>query len=255
MNEPAQKEPSMDEILSSIRQIIADDDAASETGGKGAPAMKAAEPGGEKASAPPEAEAISEPEAASEPEPASDTEPPAQDLTQKMPEESSEKMPEEPLALSSSQIVDEGDKPQGESETMLDEAVSDAEATHGAPAPAPSLVVPDDVAFDGHSETGTADEADARPAEPEDDPAPSPLPDPSLSEDLAGRLLAPTADAVTRHAFGQLNSVALAGRQRTVEDLIREMLRPMLKGWLDENLPGMVERMVQREIERISKGR
>ena len=38
-----------------------------------------------------------------------------------------------------------------------------------------------------------------------------------------------------------------------VEDLIRDMLRPMLKTWLDENLPGMVERMVQKEIERITR--
>ena len=35
MNKPAPKEPSMDEILSSIRQIIADDDAAA-TGGRAA---------------------------------------------------------------------------------------------------------------------------------------------------------------------------------------------------------------------------
>ncbi|MCW2393206.1 cell pole-organizing protein PopZ [Sphingobium sp. B1D7B] len=38
----------------------------------------------------------------------------------------------------------------------------------------------------------------------------------------------------------------------TVEGLVREMLRPMLKEWLDENLPGMVETMVKREIDRIT---
>lgn len=38
----------------------------------------------------------------------------------------------------------------------------------------------------------------------------------------------------------------------TVEGLVREMLRPMLKEWLDENLPGMVESMVKREIDRIT---
>jgi cell pole-organizing protein PopZ len=30
------------------------------------------------------------------------------------------------------------------------------------------------------------------------------------------------------------------------------MLRPMLKDWLDANLPGMVETMVKREIDRIT---
>ena len=42
---------------------------------------------------------------------------------------------------------------------------------------------------------------------------------------------------------------------RTLEDLVREMLRPLLKGWLDDNLPGMVERIVRQEIERVSRGR
>ncbi|WP_299328273.1 DUF2497 domain-containing protein [Parasphingopyxis sp.] len=40
-----------------------------------------------------------------------------------------------------------------------------------------------------------------------------------------------------------------------LEGLVREMLRPMLKEWLDENLPGLVEEMVAREIARIAAGR
>jgi len=38
----------------------------------------------------------------------------------------------------------------------------------------------------------------------------------------------------------------------TLEGLVREMLRPMLKEWLDANLPDLVERVVAREISRIS---
>ena len=34
-----------------------------------------------------------------------------------------------------------------------------------------------------------------------------------------------------------------------------EMLRPMLKDWLDDNLPALVERQVQEEIARVSRGR
>ena len=37
-------------------------------------------------------------------------------------------------------------------------------------------------------------------------------------------------------------------------DLVKEMMRPMLKQWLEENLPGLVERMVRAEIERVSRG-
>lgn len=41
------------------------------------------------------------------------------------------------------------------------------------------------------------------------------------------------------------------GGSITVEELSRELMRPMLQAWLDENLPRIVERQVQNEIERI----
>jgi cell pole-organizing protein PopZ len=47
----------------------------------------------------------------------------------------------------------------------------------------------------------------------------------------------------------------MSSQARTLEDLVQDMLRPMLKGWLDENLPGMVERLVRAEIERVARGR
>lgn len=40
---------------------------------------------------------------------------------------------------------------------------------------------------------------------------------------------------------------------QTVEELVVEALKPMLKEWLDANLPGIVERKVQREVERVSR--
>jgi hypothetical protein len=43
------------------------------------------------------------------------------------------------------------------------------------------------------------------------------------------------------------------GSADTLEGLVREILTPMLKTWLDANLPEMVERMVAREIERITR--
>ena len=56
-------------------------------------------------------------------------------------------------------------------------------------------------------------------------------------------------------AFNTLAQTVLVQNARTLEDLVREMLRPMLKAWLDENLPGTVERLVRAEIERVSRGR
>lgn len=38
----------------------------------------------------------------------------------------------------------------------------------------------------------------------------------------------------------------------TLEGLVREMLRPMMKEWLDANLPRLVEGMVAKEIARIT---
>ena len=53
----------------------------------------------------------------------------------------------------------------------------------------------------------------------------------------------PAAAAITSPVFRSGN---------TVEDLVMEALRPMLKDWLDTQLPGIVERLVTREIKRIT---
>ncbi len=41
--------------------------------------------------------------------------------------------------------------------------------------------------------------------------------------------------------------------ETSLESLVTEMLRPMMKEWLDDNLPTLVESMVEREIKRITK--
>jgi uncharacterized protein len=74
---------------------------------------------------------------------------------------------------------------------------------------------------------------------------------------------APPAQAILSHstvsavesAFNTLAHTVLSNNARTLEDLVKEMLRPMLKSWLDDNLPGLVERIVKAEIERVSRGR
>lgn len=40
--------------------------------------------------------------------------------------------------------------------------------------------------------------------------------------------------------------------ETSLEGLVREMLRPMLAQWLDDNLPDIVEAMVEREVARIT---
>lgn len=43
------------------------------------------------------------------------------------------------------------------------------------------------------------------------------------------------------------------GSGRTVEQFVEDMARPLLKEWLDEHLPAIVERLVQKEINKISR--
>ena len=69
-----------------------------------------------------------------------------------------------------------------------------------------------------------------------------------------GMISAATMTAVDT-AFNSLAHTLLGNNARTLEDLVKEMLRPMLKSWLDDNLPGVVDRIVRAEIERVSRGR
>jgi cell pole-organizing protein PopZ len=68
-------------------------------------------------------------------------------------------------------------------------------------------------------------------------------------------LLAPSTTAAVDSAFNTLAQTVLIKNARTLDEMVAEMLRPMLKAWLDDNLPGMVERIVRDEIERVSRGR
>ena len=64
-----------------------------------------------------------------------------------------------------------------------------------------------------------------------------------------------------RHSFSALQTLSEPGvapqivrsGETSLEGLTRELLRPMLKNWLDTNLPILVEGMVAKEIERITK--
>jgi uncharacterized protein len=68
-------------------------------------------------------------------------------------------------------------------------------------------------------------------------------------------ILSQTTITAVESAFNSLAHTVLSNNARTLEDLVKEMLRPMLKSWLDDNLPGLVERIVKAEIERVSRGR
>jgi cell pole-organizing protein PopZ len=84
---------------------------------------------------------------------------------------------------------------------------------------------------------------------------PDPVPPPRHAMFGGDALLSSATSSAVDSAFNTLAQTVLVQNARTLEDLVREMLRPMLKSWLDDNLPGLVERLVRAEIERVSRGR
>jgi len=83
---------------------------------------------------------------------------------------------------------------------------------------------------------------------------PVPPPAPAGGESLVAPAVAAAASASVGHllrAVAAERSSAVSRGGPTIEDVVREELRPMLKEWLDQHLPGLVERLVRAEIERV----
>jgi uncharacterized protein len=236
MTQPAKsQEPSMEEILASIRRIIADDDA-----NKTAP--RPAEPSQAAAPAP-----------AARPAPPPQAPPPTPRVT-----------PPEP-SLDEAEAA--GPEPEPDSEPMADvedqasdilDLTEQMAAPMPQPAPAPKPA-PQFRTIDGSFDVSYDEEKPApqmpisAPQMPE---ARAPSEDNQYrAEARSNQLLSSVTSAAVDSAFNTLAQTVLVQNARTLEDLVREMLRPMLKAWLDDNLPGMVERLVRAEIERVSRGR
>ena len=129
-----------------------------------------------------------------------------------------------------------------------------------APARGSEPVLPSFQTIDGQSDVvfadlpSTPEPARAPVAAPPEPVAQNPPPNPPPPSEPPPLLSNVTAAAVDS-AFNTLAQTVLVQNARTLEDLVREMLRPLLKSWLDDNLPGIVERTVRAEIERVSRGR
>lgn len=241
MTQPAKvQEPSMEEILASIRRIIADDEA---------------KPAGEKAAAPPPKPAMKDiPPAAM---------PSAQAAKPAAPAPKPAPPPPPPPAPAASNSQDDIDAMLA----SLDEATPEADVRPPQP---------DGEVFELTDEMALPDPPPAPPAaafkkvDPQDDiefteavaaartmPPPQPAyePPPIEMSAPAQPILSRTTVSAVESAFNSLANTVLSNNARTLEDLVKEMLRPMLKSWLDDNLPGLVERIVKAEIERVSRGR
>jgi uncharacterized protein len=217
------QEPSMEEILASIRRIIADDDASKSTARPPEPLKAAA-----RAPVPP-------------PRPS----PPAQ--------RANGVRSEAPTGLHGA-----GGDVEEQSSDILDltESMATSAPKEPAPAaPAPASATPQFRKIEGHSDVSFEESTEKSETNSE---APQPHLDSGAgarSEADRPQLLSHETSAAVDSAFNSLAQTVLVQNARKLEDLVREMLRPMLKTWLDDNLPGMVERLVRAEIERVSRGR
>lgn len=54
--------------------------------------------------------------------------------------------------------------------------------------------------------------------------------------------------------FESLAASRLFGEDGRMDEIITQLLRPMLQEWLEDNLPGIVEKLVRAEIERVARG-
>ncbi len=174
----SEQEPSIEEILASIRQIITDDDEQP--------------PAASKPSAPPPP-----PEPEPEPLPADDV----FDLT------------------------------------------ADMQAMTPAPAPSKPAFVPEPEPIIDLMEEAPA-------------PAPRPRaePEPDMSDILSDRTRQATLASMARLAGNMpINRPKMGVAAVTLEDIVREMLHPMLRDWMDGNLSPMVERLVQKELEKLAR--
>lgn len=76
---------------------------------------------------------------------------------------------------------------------------------------------------------------------------------PAVDDGEDGLLSAPLGDSVMS-AFEALAATVVLQNTPMLERVMRDLLRPMLKTWLDDNLPPLVERLVRTEIERVARG-
>lgn len=259
----AQREPSMEEILASIRRIIEDNDTGRKQPDGGAPAVD---------------EAQHAPLASATIIAQNDTPRGANLIDAFRSELRKPPMDSGRLSLDSERRPPREDVPEVKPVTLADvQAQIAAESRFSAPpqrwipdapaAPEPEPVVE---AIEAVEEFQPVAEAAAEPAEaamPVEDSLTASLAD-SLSEASAvtsapainaiaspkSSILSERAERQVAASFGELSEAFAARSKKTFDELAEDMMRPMLQDWLDNNLPVLVERLVREEIERVARG-
>lgn len=69
-----------------------------------------------------------------------------------------------------------------------------------------------------------------------------------------GAIVSPAVSRQVARSFEDLAHAVEQSPRRSFDEIAEAMLRPMLQEWLDDNLPTLVERLVREEIERVARG-
>jgi cell pole-organizing protein PopZ len=222
-------EPSMEEILASIRRIIADDQLAS-ISRRDRDARRR-----------PDADAPSEtppsPAQKAYPAPALDLPPPSGDAApvEAVSETADSAQAAAPVVEIRRLRLHRAAPPPPATEEV--EEIEEVGAEVGEDAEAAEADAPDDTL---RLATGESDEISVDDA----------TTDASVDETLVS---ADTASSVASH-FRALAESMFLNDSGLLQQYAQEMMRPMLREWLDDNLPVIVERLVRAEIERVARG-
>ena len=263
MSEPnTENEPTMEEILASIRKIISEDEP--EEGASGDSETEAAAPEAEEGvSEDSEAEA-----AAPEAEEADDDSDEPLELTQMVGEDGNvvdlKAHQEETAAAEAEDESEAAPEPEAEENDEAEPAVEeDSEIELEANSEGPAVEEDSEIELEADSEGPAEDleqeEEEAEDVEEEDE---DDIPLPSPSEDVEEGLVSAMTATLATDTISQLSDVlntesaqvgGISAADKTLEALVRETISPHLKAWMDANLPDLVERIVRDEIKKMVK--
>jgi cell pole-organizing protein PopZ len=274
----AQREPSMEEILASIRRIIEDNDAGRKQGGEPELARAAA-----PSSVPAQAErTVIEVDAFRNELRTPPAEAPAQrEAPQKKPtlaeiqaQVSAEAaampsrwMDPAPAAPSERPVAERSvlERPAPERsmserpsfERSPDDIKKAIENSRAAREDARALLgIPEAANTARPPEPRKSEPAYAREAEIEERPTMMAQSRPAVMESAAPKpaLLSERVERQVAASFSELSEAFAVRSRKTFDEMAEEMIAPLLRDWMENNLPTLVERLVREEIERVARG-
>ena len=178
----------------------------------------------------------------------------------------------EEILASIRQIISDDDE---ENTSADNEDVAEEEVVQAEHEPEPEDEEVDDEVFE-LTEKVEEEEVDAAPEpEPEPEPEEEPIVEEEITEEIevdlaetpdepepvkpsgvASDILTESAAAAALAGFTKIARDIQVNRTFdgiTLEDIVRAQLEPLLREWLDKNLPPMIEVLVEKELEKLSK--